>query len=243
MKSTPRDTQASLTRDTVWFFCYTVLVSGLMYRLNATISPDWWPIFVKFSAMTGVLCVVLAARRDIRTFHVGVLAVASYAAVAYRSNWLFDALLNAYFLVPAQVVGYYLWKKELLLKIEQSVVSTEKMQHFGVISLGSALAIALLSTVFYNDIAVALKGYTNDLPVVMRVFDASVSVLTVVAQYMMTRRYREQWVLWIAINLMTLALWIYTDAIHTDSIEMIVMWSIYLLNSFYGYVVWGRKVA
>lgn len=186
---------------------------------------------------------VLAARRDIRTFHVGVLAVASYAAVAYHSNWLFDALLNAYFLIPAQVVGYYLWKKELLSKVEQSAVSTEKIQHLGLISLVSVLAIVLLSTVFYNDIAVALKGYTNDLPVMMRIVDASVSVLTIVAQYMMTRCYREQWILWVAINLMTLALWIYTDTIHTDSTEMIIMWSIYLLNSFYGYVVWGRKIA
>ena len=51
----------------------------------------------------------------------------------------------------------------------------------------------------------------------------------------MILRYREQWLLWIALNILSIFLWAETPA-------MYLMYSAYLLNSLYGYYNWTKLV-
>lgn len=55
----------------------------------------------------------------------------------------------------------------------------------------------------------------------------------------MVLRYREQWALWIVINMMTIVLWatLYFKQGET-SLPLLVMYCMYLCNSIYGYVNW-----
>jgi len=46
-------------------------------------------------------------------------------------------------------------------------------------------------------------------------------------------RYREQWLLWIVLNIISILLW-------ADNTSMYVMYSAYLLNSLYGYYNWSK---
>ena len=49
----------------------------------------------------------------------------------------------------------------------------------------------------------------------------------------MVLRYREQWLLWIVLNIISIALW-------AENTAMYVMYSAYLLNSLYGYYNWSK---
>lgn len=49
----------------------------------------------------------------------------------------------------------------------------------------------------------------------------------------MILRYREQWILWIALNILSIALW-------ADNPSMYLMFGAYLLNSVYGFYNWSR---
>ena len=63
--------------------------------------------------------------------------------------------------------------------------------------------------------------------------DGLTTVITVSAQLLMILRYREQWLLWILLNILSIALWAETPA-------MYLMYSAYLLNSLYGYYNWTK---
>ena len=49
----------------------------------------------------------------------------------------------------------------------------------------------------------------------------------------MILRYREQWILWIALNILSIVLW-------ADNPSMYLMFGAYLLNSVYGFYNWSR---
>ena len=51
----------------------------------------------------------------------------------------------------------------------------------------------------------------------------------------MMMRYREQWLLWIIIDAITVVMWILVG----DFI-MVTMWAVYLINAFYGYYNWTK---
>ena len=65
--------------------------------------------------------------------------------------------------------------------------------------------------------------------------DGATTVITFVAQAMMILRYREQWLLWIALNILSIVLWAETPA-------MYLMYGAYLCNSLYGYYNWTKLI-
>ncbi len=65
--------------------------------------------------------------------------------------------------------------------------------------------------------------------------DGLTTIITVAAQILMILRYREQWLLWIGLNILSIFLCAETPAIY-------LMYSAYLLNSLYGYYNWTKLV-
>ena len=55
------------------------------------------------------------------------------------------------------------------------------------------------------------------------------------ANLLMMLRYREQWLLWIIIDTITVVMWILAN-----DLIMVTMWSVYLVNAFYGYYNWSK---
>lgn len=62
-------------------------------------------------------------------------------------------------------------------------------------------------------------------------------------RYLTLLRYREQWLLYITLNLFTILMWV-IRLLHgsSDGILMIVMWSAYLINACYGFYNWSKGV-
>ncbi len=52
----------------------------------------------------------------------------------------------------------------------------------------------------------------------------------------MAARYSEQWLCWIVVDIVTVAMWIIAG-----NPIMIVMWGAYLVNAFHGYKLWLDK--
>lgn len=73
--------------------------------------------------------------------------------------------------------------------------------------------------------------------------DGVTVVISLVAQILMLLRYREQWVLWVLVNLLTISLWAVMWLKHGEtSLPLLLMYCMYLCNSIYGYVNWTRLV-
>lgn len=63
--------------------------------------------------------------------------------------------------------------------------------------------------------------------------DSASTTFSLIANVLMVLRYCEQWILWIIVDVITVAMW----AIAGDWI-MTTMWAVYLLNACYGFAVW-----
>ena len=76
--------------------------------------------------------------------------------------------------------------------------------------------------------------------------DATTNVFSIVATFLMVLRYKEQWLLYIILNVVTIAMWcIRWQAGSGDGSMMVLMWVAFLINSVYGYYKWhqGAKIS
>lgn len=214
------------------FIAITVLLTIISIGSTFILNESGWAIYGWISSILGILCVFYAARKSILTFYIGVPAVVSYAMVSLHAEYIYDFLLNMYFLLPVQVIGYYIWKKHLA---DDSHVSVAKLKNGFTIAIITLISIGLLSTILYDPISVALLQKESDITGIYRFMDAATTVLTVVAQFLMIKRYSIQWPVWIIINIMAVFMWL-----DLSSPAQVVMWSVYLLNSFYGMYAWRK---
>ena len=189
----------------------------------------WKDTLFGFSVfITGVLCVVLAARGEIQTYYFGMYNTFGYAYLAFTNGLFGEMGLNLFFFVPMNIIGFVMWKKRMCGSIvemrglqKKSKVVTILICVLGSISLGFLLSLI----------------HGQNTPYI----DAITNVLSIVATFLMVWRFKEQWLLYIVLNIFTIFMWsIRTVNGSPDGALMIVMWSAYLVNAIYGYYNWNK---
>jgi nicotinamide mononucleotide transporter len=71
--------------------------------------------------------------------------------------------------------------------------------------------------------------------------DATTNVVSVVATFLMMWRYKEQWLLYILLNVITIIMWLLRVRAGGESGDlMVLMWSLFLLNAVFGYWRWHK---
>ncbi|HQQ62973.1 MAG TPA: nicotinamide riboside transporter PnuC [Pseudomonadales bacterium] len=178
--------------------------------------------------VAGILCVVLAAKGNIWNYFFGIINSLGYAYVSYVNGLYGDMGLNVLFFVPTGIVGFFMWKRHAAGGTV--VMRSLKSAHQGCVGV-----ICLVSIVILGGCLSLIK--TQNTPYI----DATATVLSIVATLLMMWRYKEQWMLYIALNIVTIVMW----AIRilngsSDGTIMIVMWSAFLVNSVYGYINWHK---
>jgi nicotinamide mononucleotide transporter len=175
-------------------------------------------------AVCGVVSVVLCAKGKISQYYFGVLNVAGYAFLGFHNAYYGEFMLNAFYYLPTNLIGLYLWRKHRESK-KSDVVVAKKMiwQKFLVVDVMCALAIA--------GYAWTLSFFGNAAPWL----DSTTNVLSIIAMVLMIARYREQWALWIIVDIVTVIMWILAG-----DPTMIAMWSIFLVNAIHGWLVWNK---
>jgi nicotinamide mononucleotide transporter len=208
-----------------WLFTFTMVNIYLFFAWSDS-------LIGLISSISGMLCVVLVAKGKIANYYFGIVQTLTYAYIAYGYGLYGEVMLNALFYFPIQFIGIYLWKKN---KTDQ-VVKGEDVKVKSLTSLGwlyTVLSILIL-TIAYGLFLKYLGGkfVWND---------AATNVLSIAAQILMLKRFTEQWLLWIAVNVLSITLWL--SALISqggNDFSMLVMWSAFLVNSIYGYVNWRK---
>jgi nicotinamide mononucleotide transporter len=184
------------------------------------------------SSLAGMLCVVLVAKGKISNYYFGIIQTGTYAYISYTYGLYGEAMLNGLFYFPIQFIGIYLWRKNQTrdsVKGEDVKVKTLDSKGW------SLLGIIVLVSIFLYAL---LLDYLGGRSVYI---DSATNVLSVTAQILMLRRFAEQWLLWILVNVLSVILW-FNALISTggNDISMLVMWTAFLFNSIYGYINWTK---
>ena len=205
-----------------WLAVFTLIAIGLSYT--------WGDSLFSFSVfLTGVICVVLVTRGSIWNYSYGIYQAGGYAWLSYQNGFYGEVMLNAGYFLPAQIVGILMWKKNLA---EGTTVVMRKMPK---LDTAVWLLAAAILTWIYGVILSTFPGQNAPF------FDSCSTVLSVIAMILMIYRYREQWILWIIVDIVSVAMWVFRLESGVEGAPaMIVMWSAFLVNAFYGWYKWNK---
>lgn len=233
-----------------WFLIIGIILCSLIYALlslptaeSGSLSPAGYAThiakhfdFIGFIAgVTGVVCVVLTAKRSIANYIFGIVNVSLYAIISYKSQIYGDAALNALYYFPMQFIGWHQWVKNNGGKNregnnDESFVKAKRMTQKERLFFFACCTIVVVS------VGYILGRYTAD-PQPYK--DSFTTVLSIAAMYLMVKAYMEQWMLWVMINTVSVIMWcmVFTRG-DAHAGLMVIMWIFYLMNSINGLRIW-----
>ena len=177
------------------------------------------------SGIAGILCVVLVSKGKISNYFFGLIFAYTYFYVSWGSNFLGEMNTALYVYIPSQFIGYFMWKQNM-----QNDNGSESVVAKALTPKGWAILLVsvVIGTLCFVQALKAAGGSSTEL-------DGLTTIITVAAQLLMILRYREQWLLWIVLNVLSIWLW-------NGQPAMYLMYSAYLLNSLYGYYNWTKLI-
>lgn len=175
------------------------------------------------AALCGVINSVLLARRSIWNFPFGMAMVTLYAIVFFNARLYAVAGLQIFFFI-AQIIGLIAWYRAPLDGGETEIRTMPARWWLPVIITAISLSAALAWLLGRTDAAA---------PVV----DGSVAGFSLVAQGLTNGRYLQSWPLWVAINIVSVALYAGQNLWLTAA-----LYTLLLAISIYSWWQWRRLV-
>lgn len=146
------------------------------------------------AAVLGLINVALVVRRSLWNYPFALAMVSLYAWIFYDAKLYSDALLQIFFIV----VNLYGWVNWARSKADTGKVRVEILSNRARLGWTAACAVLILGWGAF------MHRYTDTH---FAWWDGAVAMLSVVAQYLQSRRYLESWVLWIAADLLAVPLY------------------------------------
>ena len=202
--------------EATWLFLFITMQIGI-YIYN----PD--SILGMVSGIAGIICNVFVSKGKISNYFFGLIFAYTYFYISLGANFLGEMNTTLYVYIPAQFIGYFLWKANMQKEQNSAAVIAKALTVKGWIGL---LAFLSIGTLLFVELLNYYGGSSTGL-------DGLSTIIVIAAQVLMVLRYREQWLLWIVLNIISIALW-------AENTAMYVMYSAYLLNSLYGYYNWSK---
>lgn len=176
--------------------------------------------------IAGVICVVLTAKGKISSYLFNFIQMITYMVICWNAR-LFLEFGEQVFYFVACIFGVFLWKKNMKKNddgTEQVIAKKFKPWHW-------------IVTIIVTIVSTLTLGYFGDniLGSTLSYLDAFTVALAVIAQLLMVWRYREQWAIWIAIDVSSLVMFIILG--QWSMVAMYIAWTI---NAFYGWHNWSK---
>jgi nicotinamide mononucleotide transporter len=175
------------------------------------------------AAVIGALSVYLGTRQHIAYWPTAIVNVGLYTYVFWRTGLYADAGLQVVFLVLS-IYGWYEWlhggANRAELRVSRATPRTW-------------LIVVPTAIVFWY----ALARYVASRPgVSLPYLDAGLTTVSLVAQWMTTRKILENWILWIVVDLVYVPVYVYKDLPVTA-----VLYAVFLALAVLGYREWRRS--
>lgn len=191
----------------------------------------------------GLLCIWFASKEKIINYLFGLINVTLFAAIFLQIQ-LYASLLLQVFFFAANIYGWYAWSRqntdnEAALKVRW--LSRGKALTLTLVCL---VAIALM-TRFIDPVFAVLTRIAIDLlqgmganvvmpelqPDAFPLWDSTMLVLSIAAMVLMTRKYVENWLLWVVIDVISVVIYA-IQGVYAMSLEYILLTAIAVMGSY-----------
>lgn len=176
--------------------------------------------------LSGVICVVLTAKGKLVSYLFNFIQIITYMYICWGLKLYLEFAENIFYFVTC-ILGVFLWKRNMKVNddgTEQVVAKKFKVWHWIV-----TVVIAVVGTFVLGFVGENYLGST------LPYYDALTNVLALVAQMLMVWRFREQWIVWIVIDLTCLLMFIMLG--QWSMVAMYIAWTI---NAVYGWINWTK---
>ena len=177
-------------------------------------------------AILGILYVFLSIRQNIYTWPTGILTSLLYIFVFFRSGIYAAMSLQVYYVIIS-IYGWYYWLKGKNNKIESKV----PVKH---VNKQLWFKIGLIFLIIYTIIFFILSKYSDsNVPVL----DSITTSLSIIATWMLARKYLENWIIWIIADILSAGLYFFKNLWPT-----IILFVVYTVMAFAGYFEWKKDL-
>ena len=181
-----------------------------------------------FGVVSGLLYLFLEIRQKSAMWVVGFVMSIVYVAVFYESKFYAGMSLSIYY-SAVSIYGFWLWR----FGVEKSDVEENPQIHYYKTGARLVTILFIIAVILFVVISQVLVRYT-DSPVPYG--DALVSSLSVVATWMVARKYIAHWVIWIFVNFVSVYLFALQELYPT-----MFLYLVYGVLSVYGYWKWNKS--
>lgn len=181
-----------------------------------------------FGAVTGIAYVILEIKRNILLWPLGIITSAVYIYVFGHNGFYANMGLQGYYLAIS-IYGWYRWQRP------QERVQAEEKSDVRRIGRVTAAWCAVTAGVMWAALWLVLDRAT-DSPVPL--WDGLIASLSVVATWMLTRKYLEQWYVWIVANAIAVIVYMASGMYPTA-----VLFLVYFMMAIIGVMSWSRQGA
>ena len=221
-----------------WFerILLAVNVAFGVYFLVSGNTYDWLSWLGLVACISNTICVILTAKKKVINFAWGVLAVLSYGLVAFAYANTGEWMLNLLYYLPTNIIAWVMWYKNSSDKIN---VKSLKMTWKQVLVTGAVSVVAILTYALFlcqPSVQLFLYHEVSGFTYSKYLIDSFNVIGSIVGMILLIKQFREQWLVWIAVDIMTIVLWCFTF-----NPTMILMWATMLTNATYGYIKWLEK--
>lgn len=177
------------------------------------------------AGISGVIATVLCAKGKISFYFIGFIQTGTYLVLSWQNCFYGEVIENLFYLVT-MIWGIFIWKKN-------STVDSDGGSHVEALKFTPLQWILSIITTI---ICTVVMGYwLTTIGSHQAYTDAATNVLAIFAQFLMIKRYREQWIWWIIIDLLCIKLWFVAG--NWSMVAMYIAWTI---NCIYGWYNWTK---
>lgn len=187
---------------------------------------DWKLTLQIVGVALGLLYLYFEYKANIWLWVVGLIMPVVHGALYFRQGLYADFSMEVYYIL-AGIYGLAMWsrggKKEK--KSELEIGYTPRVAWVAIVGVYALLhaAIYLLLTTFTDS--------------TVPFWDSLTTALSMIAYWLLSRKYVEQWLVWLAVDVITVGLYIYKDIPLTAG-----LYALYSALAIAGYLRWKRTI-
>lgn len=170
--------------------------------------------------VAGIVAVYLAAKKNIWSWPIGIINVAIYIIVFFEAKLYADMGLQFYFM-GTNLYGWYFWSRKSIQAPEVKIRAINKKE-----IVFSILAVAIFAPL----VGFSLQYHTDaSFPFI----DSFCTACSLVAQFFLARKVKENWLIWIFVDLIYVGVYLMKGLYPTA-----IMYSIFIYIATVGYLDW-----
>jgi nicotinamide mononucleotide transporter len=194
-----------------WLILFTIAITTatLYFSIGSdNIVLDW--IISPISAITGIFCVVMAAKGKVSTYLWGIVNSILFAYISFVAGFFGDAILFGVYFLPLQFIGYYVWKRRLKENSTEDVVmkklTGKQLVIIGILILVFTVLFALFLDQFDGFLSENFQANSDIYENLYETFnfrllgpllDSFSVVAQITASMLMLLTFQDQWTVWI----------------------------------------------